>query len=169
VEQQIGSETVKFGKLSPLDRAKLLRQYKMAQREDLKSSLTDSGLPAEQAYIEYRTFDSQIWGAVKWVQYVNESDGAAEVLRASLLKHYEPAHVDKILDKFVLSETDELRLLCDVSRLAFREPSPTVPNMVQVGVLNGQPVYQRTENAADSEGAGPNAPTPAPKTSGYGS
>lgn len=162
-ERKIGDATVRFAKLSAVDRAKLLRLWKQQKRDEFEKSV--GTLDAEKAYIERRTFDSEIWGASKWVQFVNDQDGAVEVLRASLAK-YHPAEVDSILAALSLPQNDELRLLSEISNLPFNEAAPRVPNMVQVGVMNGKPVYQPIDDAPVAEGSDPNSP--APEKRGYG-
>lgn len=157
--------SARFGKLSVTDRSALLRKYKAEQKAETAENVKN--LPPDQAYVELREFTSLIWGARKWLEYVNSFDGQMEVLRTAAAKQNDADKVDAILAGLSLPESDLLKLVCDVVCLPYNAPAPAVPNMKQVGIINGQPVYAPVDGSTPPESsADPNPPTAGMR--GYG-
>lgn len=146
---------LKFGKLSVTDRTLLLRQYKAASRVELDADVT--GLSAEQGYAEKRGHSDSIWGANRWMEYINQWDGQESAFRVALAKENPADKVDGLLAGLVLSPAESMELACRVSSYPYTPPGPPVPSsMKQVGVIDGKPVYA----AVAAEGAdGPNPTT----------
>ncbi len=167
VERTIGDETFTFGKMSPADRAVMLREYKAAARTELKADIADGGLTGEQSYGELRGFNDDIWGAQRWIRYLNSFDGQQAVFRKGLEKAGVTGEkADTALAKLLLDTTESIHLACDISCHPFNDPARTPPpNMRQAGVIDGRPVYF-AEEAAPKAGEEKN-PTPVPPK-GYG-
>jgi hypothetical protein len=167
VERQVGDQTLTFGKLSPTDRAVMLREYKAAARAELKEDIANAGLSATDGYVEMRTFTDDIWGAQRWIRYLNSFDGQQAVFRKGLEKLgvTGPA-TDAALAGLFLDTTESIHLACDISCHPFNDPVRQTPGMRQAGIIDGKPVYFADETAAKKEGDETN-PTPAPPK-GYG-
>jgi hypothetical protein len=153
----------RFGKLSVTDRAVLLRKYKAAARLELIATLDSSGLPPEQQYAEKRAFDSDVWGARRWIDYINSFDGQEEVFRTALAKQNED--VDKVLAGLSLAPSESCELACNVSSVPYGAPVQAIPKMKHAGMIDGRPVYFAEDGA---DGPNPTMDEPA-RMKGYGS
>jgi hypothetical protein len=166
VERPVGDQTLTFGKLSPTDRTAMLREYKTAARAELKSDIADAGLSANDGYVELRTFNDDIWGAQRWIRFLNGFEGQQAVFRKGLEKvGVTGAVADAAIAKLTLDTTESIHLACDISCHPFNDPVVRAAGMRQAGIIDGKPVYFAEEPAKK---AGDEAnPTP-PPAKGYG-
>ncbi len=154
VDVPVEGGKVTLAKLSAADRTKLLRKAKLDARNALKANLTESGLDAEKAYIEYRQFDDMVWGANRWLWMASNFEGQEEILRAALIKGnpgLTPDLISAELEKLVSSHDDATKIVCQVIALPFQEPTPKVPNMRAVGMYEGHPLYVATGEVDGSQ------------------
>lgn len=146
---------IKFGKLSVTERSRLLRDYKASARAALDQDITATALSQEQAWAERRAFSQDIWGAFHWHRYINEWDGQEAILRVALAKQNPPEQVDALLGQLVLTPAETIELACKLTGVPYEPAAPRVPNMQQVGVMDGKPIYAPVAEGAD--GANPTA------------
>lgn len=83
--REVAGKTVKFGKITPRERAIILRRLKDERKAKLREHM--DGLPPEQKFTELEAFEDEVWGNDKWIKYLNTPDGQAEVLGMSYAKH----------------------------------------------------------------------------------
>ena len=81
VIRDIKGVAVRFGKLSPRDRAEILRQVKAQRKELLLANLQSAGIDKEQVLVELEHFDDRPWGQAQWLDYLNTIQGQEEAVR----------------------------------------------------------------------------------------
>jgi len=76
----------RFGKLTPRDRAAILRRLKAERKETLVGNLQTAGIDKEQMLIELENFDDSPWGQSRWLDHLNTIEGQEEAVRTAWAK-----------------------------------------------------------------------------------
>ena len=83
VSRRVADADVLFGRLTPRDRAGILREIKSRRKEILLANLMAAGIEKEQILVELEHFDDQPWGQRHWLDYLNTIEGQEHAVRAS--------------------------------------------------------------------------------------
>jgi hypothetical protein len=85
--RRLNGAEVRFGKLTPRDRAEILRRLKAERKAKLVANLQTAGIDKEQVLVELESFDDSAWGQCRWLDYLNTIEGQEEVVRTAWAKH----------------------------------------------------------------------------------
>ena len=164
VEKTVNGEPVKFGKLSVRDRVRILQEAKRSTREERAKTAKDAGLPPDQTYAELRAHEAGVWGLGRWAELANDFAGQEKIYTTALQrKGYSAEQINKVLENLSFPHEEEMALVCELANLPLVAPAP--PNMRQVGVIDGQPVYVAVNGKAGDE-ADPTQAAQTPPTKG---
>jgi len=124
--RRLNGQDIRFGKLTPRDRAGVLRRLKSERKATLVANLQTAGLDKEQVLVELESFDDRPWGQGRWLDYLNTIEGQEEAVRIAWAKHNsgDPAAA---LDAVEAAEGGLLPLaaaLCNLRLTAPASPSP---------------------------------------------
>ncbi len=131
---------VSFAKLSVTDRNKLLQTFKEKSRSEKVRNAKDAGLAADQTWAELAVYDTHRWGYGQFCAMLETFDGQEAVLRAAAVKA-EPGDVDARLSEITDEHEAILKFCCELTGVAYAPPKLVPPNMKQIGVVDGKPVY----------------------------
>jgi hypothetical protein len=84
--RRIDGADVRFGKLTPRDRAAILRRLKAERKSKLVGNLQTAGIDKEQMLVELENFDDVSWGQSRWLDYLNTIEGQEETVRTAWAK-----------------------------------------------------------------------------------
>ncbi len=79
LSRTVGGVEFKFAKLTPRDRAGILRQLKSHRKVMLREHLKEAGLSPAQVFTELEMFEDRVYGQKEFIDYVNSADGPAEI------------------------------------------------------------------------------------------
>ena len=82
----VNGADIVFGKLTPRDRAGILRRLKAERKATLICNLQMAGIDKEQVLIELENFDDASWGQGRWLDYLNTIEGQEESVRIAWSK-----------------------------------------------------------------------------------
>jgi hypothetical protein len=85
--RRLNGVDVRFGKLTPRDRAAILRRLKAERKAKLVGNLQTAGIGKEQALVELENFDDSSWGQSRWLDHLNTIEGQEEAVRTAWTKH----------------------------------------------------------------------------------
>lgn len=86
VPLDIDGEHWEFPKLTPYDRAGLMRELKKARRTELLETLKLTGADKAELFGELQRFDADGYREGHFLDYILTAEGRAEVIRRSLAK-----------------------------------------------------------------------------------
>lgn len=125
VERTIGDSVRKFGKLTPRDRASVLRNLRQRRKNALIANLGEAGIPNEQRFAELEAFDdAPLYGEDRFIEYINTPEGQDEIHLMGLKKY--PADnpdPEMILGQWITADRDDgLKLAADICSLTLAKP-----------------------------------------------
>lgn len=130
IVKKVGDREIKLGKISPRDRAEMLRRLKATAREKIVANLKTSELPGERVYTELDDFDQQPWGFRQFMAHVNSEDGEYEICEIAW-KKYNQGDPAPDLEAIALQEDDSrlIGVCIAVANLKFTDKTqkPTTP------------------------------------------
>lgn len=85
--RRIDGVDIRFGKLTPRDRAGILRRLKAERKTALVENLQTACIDKEQMLIELENFDDSAWGQGRWLDHLNTIEGQEEAVRIAWEKH----------------------------------------------------------------------------------
>jgi hypothetical protein len=86
LRRRLAGADVCFGKLTPRDRAGILRRLKAQRKATLVMNLQTAGIDKEQVLVELENFDDRPWGQGRWLDYLNTIEGQEETVRLAWSK-----------------------------------------------------------------------------------
>jgi hypothetical protein len=137
IDVEIFGEKLSFPKLTPYDRADILRDLKKSRRAELIETLKLTGADKTEMFGELTRFDAEGYGEHHFRDYVVTLEGRADVIRRSWKKIGRNDEPDIPQD----GELDLVGFLCGIPPAILRKIADT---------LDDEP----------DEGASPNAGTP---------
>lgn len=123
VEFKCDDETVKLGKLTVYDRAKVLKDLKAKRRLQLKQIFTDVSADKGEMIASLLDFDQRDLSDFDLFDHVKTVDGKRQSFEISLAKHYKPEEVTRIMEVHGtwLFEQFDL-LMVDIWGFTLKEP-----------------------------------------------
>jgi len=115
----IAGEEVKFHKLTPYDRAEILRTLKKQRRAEMLEDLKTAGASPDQTYGELRQFDAKPYGHGEFLDYVDTSEGRLDVLKMALRASLNGSTEEK-LRQFTPTMQEELELVAELCGIQLR-------------------------------------------------
>jgi hypothetical protein len=158
VKRTIGGESVSFLKLTPYDRAAILRDLKKRDRDNMLADLKAVGADKGEMLAELRDMDARVYGEPEFIGLVNTADGQVAVLDIAM-RDIDPAKRETLRRNMVMSGSETLRLVAELCNLEVGgraegdDPNPlspakdTTPDTYQTPT---NPTTTDTESSSDS-------------------
>jgi hypothetical protein len=149
VDVEIDGEKLSFPKLTPYDRADILRELKRARRLELIETLKLTGADKTEMFGELSRFDSEGYGEHHFRDYVVTLEGRADVFRRSWKKLGRDDAPNVPQD----GELELVGFLCGIPPTILRKIADTLD----------------ADDGDGAEGTSPNVQTPPTEPDTYGS
>jgi hypothetical protein len=123
--RKVGDEEIRFRKINCYERARLLRELRQRDRQELIDGLRAAAATKEEILGELDQFPHQ-YGESHWTQYVNTPEGKSAVLLSALTAEYGEKAME-VLARFAPDYDTELGLIAELVNKPVRAAEPEIP------------------------------------------